>query len=137
MFAQFKTLSTQNETSLPCGITEIVLPPLLNPGGLDLVLPMLAHLSQASSNRWFTWIGSEQLSRTKATEYQLRDEVFRFVRSPNDKETLWMFWEALSNGNSATVVAVMHHIDEKNRRLLEQAAQRGGSLGIILRGRTN
>lgn len=135
MTAQHRTQFGNTKRVTPTGITEIVLPPITTADGGELVLPMLAHLSQKAENRWFTWIGPEQLSRTKVQQYQLRDSSLRFIRSSNDKETLWMFWETLSNGNSATVVAMLDYIDEKNRRLLELAAERGGSLGIILRRR--
>lgn len=119
----------------PTGITEIILPTIADPHGGDLVLPMIAHLSQSTENRWFTWIGPEPLSREKARRYQLKEGTLRFIHAPNDRETLWMFWEALSNGNSATVVAMLDFIDERNRRLLESASKQGGSLGIILRRR--
>ena len=114
------------------GLTEII----VANKQLDLptiVYPMLAHLSQQSGNKWFTWISNNVSSEKKSlSEFKFSRDKVRLINSKSHEEQLWMFWEALAQGNSETVVASFQYLTESERQKLEIAAIRGNTRGIVL-----
>ena len=114
------------------GITEIV---LANPD-VDyetLVYPMLAHLSRNSGNKWFTWISNNARREKPAlNKFDFARTNVRMVNSQDKQNGLWLLWDALAHGNSATVVASFSHLTEAERTKLEMASHVGGTRGIIL-----
>ncbi|VUD66239.1 Cell division inhibitor SulA [Thalassocella blandensis] len=102
-----------------------------------IVYPMLAHLSQQSGNKWFTWISNNVNAEKKSlNDFNFSRTKVRIINSRSQQEQLWMFWEALSQGNSDTVVASFQYLSESDRRKLEAAAIRGNTRGIVLVQRT-
>lgn len=132
--AAIDTRSRQSALLAP-GVSEIVIPSF-GEISLELILPMVAHLSRQSDERWLTWIGETQLSKTKSVHHQFSADCTRTISSRSDEETLWLMWEAANNGTSAFVVATLNNpstVMTKQRALLEQACNKGKSRILILK----
>ena len=117
------------------GISEIIMPQRQN-DSLELLLPMLAHLSRQTDERWMTWIAAPQLSKALVTHYGFNLNKVRLMHSQSDEESLWLSWEALNNGTSAYVVTHLqqaHTFHAKERGQLEVAANYGYSRGLIIK----
>ena len=110
-------------------ITEIF---LSYENSLDLVLPMLSHLSRESDHRWLTWVGPQLVDSSWLRQSTFNVSSTRLIHSYSDDETLWVFWEALKLGNSHTVVANLNHLSESSRANLEEAAHFGDTKGLVL-----
>lgn len=126
-----QTPTPHSETS---GITEIT---LSNSGenGHEIVLPMLAHLSRQAGDKWFTWVAPVGIDRNILEQYGFDLSRVRLVHTRNEEETLWVLWDALSNGTSGTVVASMDWLGKHDRDKLEHAAQKGSTTGLVLKYR--
>lgn len=125
--------SPEDNSAYKFGITEILIPG--NAWEQDLVLPMLAHLSRQNSSeqKWFTWISPQPLTKDQLERFDFNCTRIRWIKSTSDAYSLWLLWEALSNGNSDTVVAIFDKLNEAQRSDLEQAAEIGKTKGIVLR----
>lgn len=127
-------LSHSPSSSNPQGITEIVLP-ASNEHQYAYVLPMLAHLSQQTGNRWFTWIAPRGINRKLLLDYGFALDKVRIIHTSNDEQTSWVLWDALAMGNSATVVVSHESLSAQDINKLEEAARIGDSQGLLLRHR--
>lgn len=120
------------------GITEIVLSGATTDKN-EIVMPMLAHLSKQTEDRWFTWImpkeGSARVPKQILQHYGFDLSKLRIIYASDQQETLWILWDVLQNGNSDTVVASPDIIGEKDFSKLEQAAFAGNTRGLMLRHR--
>ena len=118
-------------------ITEVVM--TNEDDGLSMLLPMLAHLSRESKNKWLTWIApksvASRLSKKVLESYGFALKQIRIIHPEDNDAALWLLWDALANGTSANVVANMRSLSENDRIKLETACQRGNSRGLILRSR--
>ena len=108
------------------GVTEIVLPGF-NAELDTVVLPMLAHLTQHSSQRWVTWITPMGLSKTGICkkllqEYGFNLDKLRLIHLKDNQSSLKVFWDALSVGNSDTVVGSVDQLSDRDFKHLESAA---------------
>lgn len=116
------------------GITEVVLP-----GSVEheyaYILPMLAHLSRQSEDRWFTWIAPRGINRQLLMDYGFALDKVRIIYTHNDEETSRVLWDALSLGNSSTVVVSHEGLCANDISNLEEAARIGGTQGLLLRHR--
>ncbi|HEY7885212.1 MAG TPA: hypothetical protein VIC08_09720 [Cellvibrionaceae bacterium] len=117
------------------GLTELVLTDN-SPQQEALIFSMAAHLSQQQDDRWLTWITSD---RKAASRLQGRTDInmkaLRLVYCGEPEDHLWMAWDALTLGNSHTVIASPGRLQEKAFSELERAAIAGSSQGILLRTR--
>ena len=116
-------------------ITEILLSGRAD-RSFDMILAMLAHLSQDNEPRWFTWISQSKpalLALKSARHYKFNEERIRFIQAKGDEEAKWLAWEALSNGTSKTVIADIRNLSDDARVHLEHAALEGDSEVIIIR----
>ncbi|TQV81366.1 hypothetical protein FKG94_09760 [Exilibacterium tricleocarpae] len=116
----------------PSGVTEVVLSGE-SPAQLQLILPMLAHMSHLDDYRWITWIGDHRLDRRQLDAYGVDSRKLRLVYPPRAEDVLWITWDALAAGNSHTVIASPGKISEAHFRRLDEAAERGDARGIMLR----
>ena len=117
------------------GVSELIIPSW-EQASLELVLPMLAHLSHQAHDRWLTWIGNPPLTRIQIKQHAFSDQNLRVIKSRNDDEVLWMMWDALNNGTSSFVVGCIKECakaQDKERRLLEQACFAGSSRALIIK----
>ncbi len=114
------------------GITEIVLP---CPDSLAVVLPTLAHLSHQAGDRWFTWFPPTGLTKDLLTQFGFNLKNIRIVHSRNAEQSLRYLGEALTEGNSHTVVAHLGKLPKKRLQQLENAARLGNSTGLMIRYR--
>lgn len=117
------------------GVSELMIP-AWEQASLELLLPMLSHLSHQADNRWLTWIGKPCLSKQIAKTHQVNRSNVRMINSQNDEETLWLMWDALNNGTSAFVVATFEAsncVSYKERTLLEQACFSGNARALVVK----
>ena len=115
-------------------ITEVVLPNTKSDND-DIILPMLAHLSRQSEDKWFTWINPDRVAKQTLELYGFDLKKIRVIHTQNEDETLWVLWEALNNGKSSSVVANITKLSETSREKLEAAACHGNTRGLILSNR--
>ncbi len=103
----------------------------------SVLLPMLAHLSRQCKDRWITWISPEGISKAELEHYGFDTSKLRLIKA-SAEDKLWVLWDALSKGTSATVIAHFNHAerqDLKNKTAiqeLERAAATGNTRGVLL-----
>ena len=120
------------------GITELVLAPERDP--LKLLLPMIAHMTEAAGDQWVSFIAPTEVCDAMLEKSQLHQagvslKHLRVIRTEDINDVLWMSWEALNLGNSHTVVAWTGEISDLAVQQLESAAKMGHSEGLVLRFR--
>lgn len=116
------------------GITELVLTHNA-PEQTQLLLPMVAHLSRTSSDRWVTWISPGPVDRKLLEHYGVDPRAIRLIHAPEAKDNRWILWEALAKGNSHTVIASPGQLSDRELRQLEAAAHQGQCQALLLRVR--
>jgi cell division inhibitor SulA len=116
------------------GITELIIAEA-SPQQASLVMPMIAFLSQASEDRWVTWIAPFHLTRDFLESYGVDTRFVRLIHCSDEMSRLWITWEALAAGNSHTVIASPGKLTEKEFKQLELAAHQGQCQGLLLRVR--
>lgn len=133
--AQQSAHRNNQATLLKPGVSELMIP-AWEQASLELLLPMLSHLSHQADDRWLTWIGQPCLSKQIAKMHQLNRSNVRMINSQNDEETLWLMWDALNNGTSAFVVATFESptcVTHKERKLLEKACFSGNARALVVK----
>lgn len=122
-------------SSAHSGLTELVLTDH-SAQQQALVLSMAAHLSRQEDHRWLTWVTSDwQLASSLRARSDITQSNLRLVYCKEEADHLWMAWDALSLGNSHTVIASPGKLAEKAFSELERAAMIGGAQGILVRAR--
>ena len=116
------------------GVTELVLTSDA-PEQLALLLPMIAFLSNASVDRWMTWIAPHNISRELLKSYGVNTRYIRVIHASNPQTLLWITWKALIAGNSHTVISSPGKLTDKEFAQLEIAAKAGECQGLLLRVR--
>ena len=111
-------------------ITEIHLTHAAN-NGYEFMFPMLAHLSQTTKGRWFTWIVTSELERRWFSPYPFNISGMRLIHVKSEEDAKKCYLEALRNGTSATVVVNFTLYGEDFRMACENAAQQGNSRGVL------
>jgi len=118
------------------GVTELVLSHQ-SPDHADLLLPMLAFLSQQTDpghqNRWITWVAPKGIDKALLQQYGVDSSKIRLIHITKPEDMLWITWEALAAGNSHTVISSPGKLSEKELRQLEAAAHQGETQGLLLR----
>jgi len=135
MLANHLPFRSQTQQITHPGVSEIIIPEA-HGASLDLVMPMLAHLSHKAGARWMSWIGESNVPQTAFDEYQFERGNVRLIHSHNDEESLWMLWDALNNGTSAFVVASFtssKYVQKNEIAKLEQACYQGNSRALVLK----
>ena len=122
--------AAQPRTSV--GLTELI---LANdtPEQAALLMPMIAYLSQSCADRWVTWIAPLHLSREFLASYGVDTRYVRLIHCSDEASRLWITWEALTAGNSHTVISSPGKLTDKEFKQLEQAAHQGQCQGLLLR----
>lgn len=116
------------------GITELIIANS-SPEQVSLLMPMIAFLSQSREERWVTWIAPLHLTREFLESYGVDTRYLRLIHCDDEASRLWITWEALSAGNSHTVISSPGKLTEKEFKQLEQAAYEGQCQGLLLRVR--
>lgn len=114
------------------GITEIVLP---NGQSASIYLPSLAFLSSQNNGRWLTWLVPHCMGKMELLQYGFDLSRTRFIYPDNQDHCFSLFWEALAEGNSHTVVGSSGRLTEQQLQKLENAARIGQCNGLLLRDR--
>ncbi len=121
-------------TQTTSGVTELVLTSD-SPEQLALLLPMIAFLSNASHDRWITWIAPHNINRELLESFGVNTRYIRVIHAQDPQALLWITWEALSAGNSHTVISSLGKLSDKELSQLEVAAAKGQCQGLLLRVR--
>jgi cell division inhibitor SulA len=116
------------------GITELIIANS-SPEQVSLLMPMIAFLSQSCEERWVTWIAPLHLTREFLESYGVNTRYLRLIHCDDEASRLWITWEALSAGNSHTVISSPGKLTDKEFKQLEQAAYQGQCQGLLLRVR--
>jgi len=130
-----RSVSARPAANSAAGITEIIVSPspsIASNEYLDMLLPMLAHLSRQSSHRWFTWITPLNIRKSLLRDYGFSLHNMQIIRVQEDQDARWMLWEALNNGTSEMVVAETEKLCETDIREMEKASVRGDCRGFFL-----
>lgn len=115
------------------GITEIVLP---DSHDLSMVMPSLAFLSNQHYDRWLTWIcDTPKLDRQQLQGYGFNLSHIRVIYPRDNEHGFWLFWEALAEGNSHTVIGKPGLLTDPQLARLESGARAGQCSGLVLRDR--
>lgn len=102
----------------------------------DFTLAILAHLSRKPEDRWLTWVTPKKISSTalkRLDDYDFDKYKIRVVNVKSEAQALWVTWDALNNGTSATVVSDLTATSTSAISQLNEAAISGRCEGIILR----
>ncbi len=124
----------QAQTPTTSGVTELVLTSD-SPEQLALLLPMIAYLSNSAKDRWITWIAPHNISKDFLESYGVNTRFIRVIHAQDPQALLWITWEALSAGNSHTVISSPGKLSDKELSQLEVAAAKGQCQGLLLRVR--
>ena len=116
-------------------LTEIVLSGSNGIPDYNLVLPMLAHLSQQSQSKWFTWIAPTGISKAQLQSFGFNLNNVRIIHPKNVSDISRVFWEALTNNTSSTVIAETGSLTESDFYTLDTACKNTGCKGLLLRFR--
>ncbi len=127
--------NTKSSPEATACLTEIVLTGFGS--SIDMVMPMLASVSQQCSSKWLTWIGKGAPHKALVYRYNVNTSRLRTIQIEHNDEMLWCLWECLTNGTSNTVVACIDDLKEADRKKLEQACAIGNTNAIILRQRAS
>jgi cell division inhibitor SulA len=96
---------------------------------------MIAYLSNSAKDRWITWIAPHNISKDFLESYGVNTRFIRVIHAQDPQALLWITWEALSAGNSHTVISSPGKLSDKELSQLEVAAAKGQSQGLLLRVR--
>lgn len=126
--------SSQRPVQQCFGVSEVILADGFGEHNI-ILLSILAHLTQTTENRWITWVGPLFFTRSTLENAGINLKKLRIINTQSTEDTLWLFWEALANGNSETVIAASNYCTEAELLQLNKAAQAGHAQGIIVRQR--
>ncbi len=115
------------------GLTEMI---LAQSQDLSMILPSLAYLTNQHKDRWLTWIShSPKIDRRQLEHYGFNLKHLRIIHVKDAEHAFWLFWEALTEGNSHTVIATIDGLDARQTTQLERAAHVGACVGLLLKSR--
>ena len=125
------------DRALPTGgwpraaLTEL-LPERAGIGELRLLMPVVSRLSRGA--RWVAWIDPPHVPHAAGLHACGVDLAHTLVVHPRDAdERLWALEQALGSGTCAAVIGWPGRLDAGSSRRLQLAAERGGSLGFLMR----
>lgn len=116
---------------IPHRITEVLIPEGQNSNAI--VMPLVASLSCQKNEGWLTWITHRKPSKQQLELLGVNVDKLRIVHIKENTDSRWMLWEALNKGNSHTVIADSAMLDAEDIIALEEAAEKGGCLGISIK----
>jgi len=116
----------------PRGALTELLPERGGIGELRLLMPTLARLSRGP--RWVAWIDPPYVPYAAGLYAYGVDLAHTLVVHPRSQtERLWALEQALAAGTCAAVLGWPGALDAKASRRLQLAAERGASLGFLMR----
>jgi cell division inhibitor SulA len=131
---RIRHVHSRQQTAVTPGITELI---IANASAeqVALIMPMIAFLTKSCANRWVTWIAPQHVSREFLESFGVDTQYLRLIHCSDEQSRLWITWEALTAGNSHTVIASPGKLTEKEFKQLESAAAQGQCQGLLLRVR--
>ena len=98
----------------------------------SIILPIIASLTQQSSERWITWITHRQPDKASLLQCGVDLNKLRVIHVSKNEDTRWILWQALAQGNSHTVLAERSYWNLKDKEYLEEAGSSGNTNGIAI-----
>lgn len=132
--AEVSHYAAGHEKPVPFGVSEVILADGFG-GHNTILLTILAHLTNQTNERWVTWIGPQVFHRKTLENAGINLGKLRVIHCNESSDNLWLFWEALANGKSDTVIAAPGQLSESELQKLSQAANQGKTQGLIVRHR--
>lgn len=120
-----------SDSSITRRVTEVIIPQEHNSNAI--VLPLAASLTQQSGQRWLTWITHRKPSKQSLLQLGAKIQRLRIIHTHPADDNRWIIWEALSAGNSHTVIADLDFLSREEQQVMEAAANKGNCSGIITR----
>ncbi len=116
------------------GLIELLLP-RPGVGELSLMMPTLAALSSHPMARWCVWVAPPLLPFAPAlASHGVTLERLLVVRQPGS-QALWAFEQVLGSGACDIAMGWIERVPPRVIRRLQLAAERGRTLGVLLRSR--
>ncbi len=113
------------------GIAELLCPHW-GCGEAELLAPLLQQ--QSAQARWVVWINPPWIPYAPALVQQgIVLENTLILRCQHDKDVLWAMEQCLASGSCSVVQGWPAHPQPQQIRRLQLAAQKGHSLGLLLR----
>jgi cell division inhibitor SulA len=120
-------------------MTEVIIPQGHNSN--NILFPLVASLSkrqetskiQSHLTRWVTWITDRKPNRQQLDSFGSNNINIRIIHTRANDDIRWIIWEALSKGNSHTVIADIACITKDDIEQFESAAKQGRCVGILAR----
>jgi cell division inhibitor SulA len=120
-------------------MTEVIIPQAQNSN--HILFPLVASLSKQQEqslspqncSRWVTWITDRRPNRQQLDSYGSNNINIRIIHTRVQDDNRWIIWEALSKGNSHTVIADITSITTDDITQFESAARQGQCVGILAR----
>ncbi len=138
-----RQLEDNSHNAINRRMTEVIIPQGQNSN--HILMPLVASLSKQqeqgfinhnpkhNSERWVTWITHRKPSKQQLELFGSDNTNIRVIHANTKQDNRWIIWEALSKGNSHTVIADIESISESDIEELELAATQGDCVGILTR----
>ncbi len=111
-------------------LAEVIVPSVND--SQSIVLPIVASLSQQTSERWLTWITHHTPSKAILSMFSANFTHLRIVHIKKNSDARWVIWQALAQGNSHTVIAEQSHWEDSDKMDMEKAARIGDSKAVFI-----
>ncbi len=134
-----RQLNNDSQYAIKCRMTEVIIPQGQNSN--HILMPLVASLSKqqeqdslhGSPERWVTWITNRKPSKQQLDFFGSDNTNIRIIHTDTQQDNRWIIWEALSKGNSHTVIADIESVSKNDIEQLEVAATQGDCVGILTR----
>ncbi|MFT6221818.1 MAG: cell division inhibitor SulA [Candidatus Endobugula sp.] len=111
-------------------VSEVIIPSFSDS---KIVVPtIIASLTQQASDRWTTWITTTVPNKALLSSLGACLSRLRIVYINPEKDTRWIIWQALAQGNSHNVIAEQTHFLPSDIERMEKAATQGKCKGMLI-----
>lgn len=101
-------------------------------GGLHLVIPALARLSQ--SDRWLVWVAPPYIPYAPTlASMGINLSRMLLIHARSNRDNLWTLEQALRSSSGGAALAWLDGVEQRILRRLQLAAEVGHSWGILFR----
>jgi cell division inhibitor SulA len=111
-------------------VSEVIIPSFTD--NSTIISPIIASLTQQTSDRWTTWITSRVVNKTLLESLGANLSRLRIVHVNANDDARWVIWQALAQGNSHNVIAEQTCFDACDIEAMEVAATEGKCHGILI-----
>ncbi len=124
------TPKTEDQIAETRQVAEVIIPHIGDSHAV--ILPIIASLSQHSSDQWITWVTDRIPSKALLEAMGANLKGLRIVHADQAQDARWIAWQALAQGNSHTVIAERAYWSESDLNSMEEVAQESNTRGIMV-----